>query len=186
MKEGFIVTTETGDIYNPLSLSRYITTPISSNQLFRPYVDGAFLVVFVNEVSDVQIKEFTNIFGATIQGSFVGGNEYLIVISKLGSTYSEMQALREQMQALPETELVVINTVVTVNNTSTFPSSDSDDQFYLQDAGIESAWGFLNEKGKNIGGIKKIIGVIDDALPKNHEDLNDKNIINIYIEYGDM
>lgn len=179
VKEGYLQTAPAGDYYNPPSQARYISTNNTVNHIFRPYVDGAFIVWVAEGTGLEKVKEIAGSIGATIQGHFVGSEEYLFVVTKSGLTLQQMFELRGKLFDFSAVELASINylqqeqaVTSTQNSISSPPPVEGDDQYYLKDAGILNAWTWLTENGKSAGGTDKIIGVIDNVLAFSHEDLS--------------
>ncbi|MBL3529664.1 MAG: hypothetical protein JMN27_17810 [gamma proteobacterium endosymbiont of Lamellibrachia anaximandri] len=102
-KDGFIVTSETGDTYNPPSKTRFIENETA------PYIDGAFIVWVSDETTRERVKEIANSIGAEIQGRSGSVNRYLIVVSIPGLTMPEMRVLQEQLEQIEEVELATID-----------------------------------------------------------------------------
>lgn len=154
--------------YNPPSSVRNITERLENEgKVFSPYVDGAFVVWFVNGTSLSRVQQIAESISASVQGS-AGDNEYLLVTSNTNLTLSEMSLLKRQLEEFAEVALVTVNylssTGSDVDNTVEIPSDSGNKQYYLKEAGIQDAWVELTEMGKIIGGIDKRIGVLDDVL----------------------
>jgi len=176
-KEGYLRVAPSGDYYNPPSKNRYISINNTVNELFRPYVDGAFILWVADRTSTEKVRDIASSIGATIQGHFSDTHEYLLIVTKPGLSYQQMIDLKEQLSVFPEVELANINYLKQLHNTNSLTQLQNskfeyDNQYHLKKAGIIAAWEVLLDQDKKIGGIDKIIGVIDNMLYSDHSDLN--------------
>ncbi len=160
--------------YNPPSSVRNITERLENEgKVFSPYVDGAFVVWFVDGTSLDRVQQISESINASVQGS-AGDNEYLLVTSNTNLTLSEMSLLKRQLEEFAEVALVTVNylslTGSDANNTAEVSSDSGNKQYYLKEAGIQDAWVELMEIGKTIGGTDKRVGVLDDVLVDDSSD----------------
>lgn len=113
VKEGFVLETSNGDNYNPPAAERYVSEPSPDYEgVFAPYVDGSFIVWFVDGTPREQVVTIASTFGATIQGEFAGSNQYLLGVSQPGLDYAQMEVIREQLEAAPEVKFASINSLI--------------------------------------------------------------------------
>lgn len=161
-KEGFILETSDGDVYNPPAESRYI---IEASQ---PYVDGSFIVWFVEGTPLATVEQIAKNINATIQAKSGNVDKYLLIVSKPGLTLDEMQEIVNSLRNISEVSSAVINYITrsSVIDTSSkrTVNPDGSGQYYIEKTGINQVWNWLSSHNKTIGGTKKWIGVIDSVF----------------------
>ena len=169
VKEGFVISTAAGDFYNPPSAERYVTGADV------PYVDGSFIVWFAEGTSRERVSEVALSVNATVQGKSGDIDKYLIVVSKPGMGLGDMERIKDELMETTEVEFVYINHLMfgQLEESATVSiEPDDPDQYYFKRSGVDEAWKILEKGGKDVGGDKKTIGIIDTALVTKHEDLD--------------
>ena len=121
MKEGAVYETIGGDTYNPPSALRFITdTGI-------PYIDGSFIVWFVEGTELSTVQQIADSIGATIQGASSQADRYVFVTKNAGLTFDNMLAVAKDLQQNIEVSSATINVLYSFNNVNDISLTVDDD-----------------------------------------------------------